>query len=374
MFKRVSLSGFRCFDQFSVDDLGRVNLLVGENGAGKTSLLEGIRLLGARGNPLALLASAMERGEYERDESEDGSDERTAALHFAFHGRQAEAQVRFQIDGWDEDATQSSVSAEVFDASHYDPEAPMLGAASSTGDMQFHGMFPEWAIRLAVLGSSGHVEVPINWSPSVARRLKLVGPRFGVRARGEVPVFLRANGVDDAVLGRLWDGVVATPEKDMVVESLRHLEPKIRDIDLRSDTRLPFRSRVVVRIDNGKPSSAPLGSFGEGVTWLFALALGTASTVNKLLLVDDIDAGLHHRAMTQMWTMVIDTARARDMQVFATTHSIDCLSALRRACVAEPGRAAEVRVIRVVKGGSTGITFTAKELDTAIEGEVEVRG
>ena len=91
-------------------------------------------------------------------------------------------------------------------------------------------------------------------------------------------------------------------------------------------------------------------------------------------LVDDIDAGLHHRVMAHMWAMVIDTARRRDLQVFATTHSIDCITALRRACIDAPERASEIRVVRLVKGGGSGITFTADELDTAIEGEVEVRG
>ena len=67
-------------------------------------------------------------------------------------------------------------------------------------------------------------------------------------------------------------------------------------------------------------------------------------------------------------------ARRRDLQVFATTHSIDCLTALRRACEREEKRGDDVRVVRLVKGGRAAITFTAQELATAIEGEVEVRG
>jgi hypothetical protein len=216
--------------------------------------------------------------------------------------------------------------------------------------------------------------VPLHWSRWSAQRLRLPAPRWSARARSEIPVFLRANDVDETVLGQLWDRVVATPDKDAVVEALRRLEPHIRDVDLRSESRLPFRSRVAVRIENGTSSSAPIGSFGEGVAWLFSLALGAAATPNKLLLVDDIDAGLHHRVMAHMWAMVIDTARRRDLQVFATTHSIDCITALRRACIETPERAGEIRVVRLVKGGRSGITFTADELDTAIEGEVEVRG
>lgn len=235
-------------------------------------------------------------------------------------------------------------------------------------------MFPEWGVRLGLDEGSARIDVPLHWSRGSAHRLRLMAPRWDARARAEIPVFLRANDVDDTVLGQLWDRVAATPDKDAVIAALQRLEPHIRDIDLRSEPRLPFRSRVAVRIENGASSSAPIGSFGEGVAWLFALALGAAATPNKLLLVDDIDAGLHHRVMAHMWAMVIDTARRRGLQVFATTHSIDCIAALRRACIDAPERASEIRVVRLVKGGPAGITFTADELDTAIEGEVEVRG
>lgn len=375
MFTTASMSGFRCFEELSVTDLGRVNLVVGENGAGKTSFLEGMRLLRAGGNPMTLLASALARGEYDSEENEDGSHERVAVLHFAFHGREVREGNRFQIKGGGASEADRIISGEIVDVAGHDPEAAMMGSSSGeSGETEWRSMFPEWAVRLRLDEGSASIEVPLHWSRGNAHRLRLMVPRWDARARAEIPVFLRANDVDDTVLGQLWDRVVATPAKEGVIEALQRLEPHIRDIDLRAEPRLPFRSRVAVRIENGASSSAPIGSFGEGVAWLFALALGAAATPNKLLLVDDIDAGLHHRVMAHMWAMVIDTARRRGLQVFATTHSIDCITALRRACIDAPERASEIRVVRLVRGGRSGITFTADELDTAIEGEVEVRG
>jgi len=375
MFTSASMSGFRCFEDLSVTDLGRVNLVVGENGAGKSSFLEGMRLLRAGGNPMTLLASALARGEYDSEEDEAGKPERVAVLRFAFHGRRSEKGARFRIEGRGPEGADRIVTGEVVDLADVDPEAPRRGVASSgSGEAEWQGMFPELAVRLRLDEGSASIDVPLHWSRGSAHRLRLMAPRWDARARVEIPVFLRANDVDDTVLGQLWDRVAATPDKDAVVQALRRLEPHVRDIDLRAEPRLPFRSRVAVRLENGSSSSAPIGSFGEGVAWLFSLALGAAATPNKQLLVDDIDAGLHHRVMAHMWAMVIDTARRRDLQVFATTHSIDCITALRRACIDVPERAAEIRVVRLVKGGRTGITFTADELETAIEGEVEVRG
>lgn len=373
MITQATLRRFRCFERFSIADLGRVNLVVGPNGAGKTSLLEGVRLLRSGGNPLVLLSSAIERGEYDSDESGSGHIERVALLRFAFFGRQAEDGAWFDIEGSDGDETQA-IRAAVVDASMRNTEAPQIITASPNGATQLKGMFPEWTVRLTRLGSSGSVEVPLEWSHASAQRLRLPAPRLESRVLASLPVFLRANAVNDDALARLWDRIAATPAKDAVIAALKRLEPNIRDIDLRADPRLPFRSRVSIRVENGASTSAPIGSFGEGMTWMFALALAAAGTRSNLLLIDDVDAGLHHRVMSDMWTMIIDIARAQDLQVFATTHSVDCLHALRRVCVNNEERASAVRVVRVIKGDATGISFTAKELDAAIEGEVEVRG
>jgi hypothetical protein len=372
MITKAKLLRFRCFEDFELADLGRVNLVVGSNGAGKTSLLEGIRLLRAGGNPMVLLASAMERGEYDSEELEDGRAERVAKLHFAFYGREPAGGASFRIAG-SEKEHELSVDAEVVDVSHRDDEAPLFGSRSPSGETQLTGMFPDWAVRLT-RHDGARTEVPLSWSRSEARRLRLPAPRADARMLADIPVFLRANAVNDDVLGKLWDLVVASPAKDEVIASLRKLEPNVRDVDLRADPQLPFRSRVALRIDNGESSRAPIGSFGEGVTWMFALALAAAATPGSLLLVDDIDAGLHHRVMADMWTMIIDAALRRDLQIFATTHSIDCLRALHRVCAADPARAEAIRVVRVVKGHPSGITFDAEELDVAIEGEIEVRG
>lgn len=383
MYTEISIRGFRTFERIKLEGLGRVNVVVGENGAGKTSFLEAVRLLGARGNPAALYASAMERGEYDvEDDDDNGSSDRVAVLRFAFHGREVGAGAAFEIEAVDPAMQAFRIRAEVFDASPLDPEAPVFidpkieDPASSSG-YEERGMFPEWAIRITGFGKNARpTELPVGWSQAHAARFRLAAPPALARIRSPkaLPVFLRANSLDDVILGHLWDGVVATPAKEGVVASLRHIEPSVRDIDLRADRRLPFRSRVAVRLSNGKESSAPIGSLGEGITWLFALALGVEATPGAVLLVDDIDAGLHHRVMESMWHLVLDAACRRGIQVFASTHSIDCLTALRRVCEQRPSWSEEIRVVRLVKGAAKAITFTAEELQTAIDGEIEVRG
>ena len=45
LIRDLTIKGYRCFEDFSMDGLTRVNLLVGNNNSGKTSFLEAVYLL-----------------------------------------------------------------------------------------------------------------------------------------------------------------------------------------------------------------------------------------------------------------------------------------------------------------------------------------
>ena len=72
----------------------------------------------------------------------------------------------------------------------------------------------------------------------------------------------------------------------------------------------------------------PIGSMGDGIWRLLGLALATVSAQGGVLLVDEIDSGLHYSTMSDMWKIIWQTATKLDVQVFATTHSSDCWQSL----------------------------------------------
>ena len=63
MIRTLNLQGYRGFKSFGLSNLKRVNLLVGKNNCGKTSILEAINFLVSKGNPFVLTGSAHRRGE-----------------------------------------------------------------------------------------------------------------------------------------------------------------------------------------------------------------------------------------------------------------------------------------------------------------------
>ena len=63
------------------------------------------------------------------------------------------------------------------------------------------------------------------------------------------------------------------------------------------------------------------------------MAIALISAKGGVLLIDEIDTGLHYTVMADMWKLIAQTAAELDVQVFATTHSSDCVTALRKSAI-----------------------------------------
>jgi predicted ATPase len=150
-----------------------------------------------------------------------------------------------------------------------------------------------------------------------------------------------------------------TPEEDQVTTALRIIDPQIERIALVGDLRV-WR-RFFVRL-SGSEQRLPLGSVGDGSKRLLALALHLVSARGGYLLVDEIDTGLHHTVMADMWRLVIETAKRLDIQVLATTHSLDCVRALAWVQEQNPDLASEVTLHRVEKGATETVAYSMEEL------------
>ena len=114
----------------------------------------------------------------------------------------------------------------------------------------------------------------------------------------------------------------------------------------------------------------PIGSMGDGVWRLLGIALSLVRAERGILLIDEIDTGLHYSVLVDMWRLVYETAKRLEVQIFATTHSRDCYEAL--ASVAEAGRY-DISLQRIERGKPLAIAFSEAEIVQAAERGIEVR-
>jgi hypothetical protein len=168
----------------------------------------------------------------------------------------------------------------------------------------------------------------------------------------------------------LWKDLVLTPDEARVVDALRLVEPDVERIAI-SGAFDTAGAQVLLR---GASAPIPLGSLGEGVSRILALALHLVSAPGGVVLVDEIENGLHWSVMPTVWRFLVETARTLDVQVFVTTHSKDWLQALVELHSEHPDLADNVSAYRLEAGRPTAVRFTAQRIAEYVAMELEARG
>jgi hypothetical protein len=347
MICKLTVNGFRCFHELRVEPLTRVNLFVGQNNAGKTSLLEAVELV-AIGGVEGLARSAVRRDEFvlRGAETEEKYKEHVVDPSHLFFGHGIRVGKSFSIKADGE--PRRWVKCMVEHAS--DEETLILTLCFESHVLDSQGREQ----RLTISPSGGVLPPP--------GRLPEPKPRVN---------FLRAESSDVARLGQLWDALVLTPEEEGVIEALKMIEPRIERLAVLGEGR-GASAKILLKLA-GFEQRVPLGSLGGGLGHLLALVLNLFSARGGFLLVDEIDTGLHYSVMVDMWRLIVETAKKLDVQVFATTHSLDCVRALARLRNKYPKVAEEITLHRVEKDAPKTVVYDADELVIAAESEIEVR-
>ena len=345
MITDLTVSGYRSFPKLRVDRLTRVNLFVGTNNAGKTSLLEAVELV-ATGTVEGLIRNAIRRGErlFPSPEEKDEFTRHVVDPSHLFHGHTLKTGTSFSIKGqgeifrWVRGKVDIAVSA----------EGPIPNLC-----LQSHVTSEDSVERLTISPSGG--VLPPRYRPDTSPRVN----------------FLDIEATSATRLSQLWDSIVLTPEEDRVAAALRIIEPRLERIAFVGENGKVSRG-IFLKL-SGSDHRLPLGSLGDGLKRLLALALHLVSARGGFLLVDEIDTGLHHTVMADMWRLVIQTAIDLNVQVFATTHSLDCVRALAWVCEEHPEFASEATLHRIEKGALQTVAFSIDELTVAAQHHLEVR-
>ena len=359
VYRDLRISNFRRFQHFTMEGLGRVNLLVGPNNCGKTTVLEAIDLLFSEPSPVRLGLAAMGRGAVIY--SGDKQSPRTARIQLKhlFHGHNAQLSAEFTISGQSVAGDQTLrvyISNEPKNVQMAIPNArPSAGLPylniSRTGA-------PD-SVAIA-LGRSG------DWSFA---DYEIQHDELGAIDGRLLPTdSLSRSQVTDQL-----SEVLLNPEEQLVLDILRLIEPSVEGIvavDSPEIDGLVDRCGIFVKL-KGQRERIPIASLGEGMWRLLALALELVSAKGSVLLVDEIDIGLHYTAQADMWRMVKRAAEELDVQVFATTHSRDCIYALAQVARADVTDGSEVTIQRIE--GDHAVAYNEQEIVLAAERGIEVR-
>ncbi len=236
----------------------------------------------------------------------------------------------------------------------------------------------ELALRATIDGSAFTLERPGRPQDTLLELAERGGlPLEALRRKTHPPsrpvVFFDGSMLSIADVISRFNDVVLTSEEAVVIDALQIIEPSIDRIaavsaDLSELAATP-RGGIIVRC-LGSEDRVPIGHMGEGMWRMVGLALALVSAKRGLLLVDEIDAGLHYSVMIDMWRLVCATAERLGVQVFATTQNSDCWTSLA-AAIRESG--GDVSIQRLELKREQTVAFASDEIVIAAERGIEVR-
>jgi hypothetical protein len=100
-----------------------------------------------------------------------------------------------------------------------------------------------------------------------------------------------------------------------------------------------------------------------------------ATANDNVLLIDEIDTGLYYDTQFDVWRLLIETAQRLNVQIFATTHSLDCVRAFQEALSqsSDPSSGLLFRLSVRDKTEIQPVLYHSDELAIAIQEDIEVR-
>ena len=106
------------------------------------------------------------------------------------------------------------------------------------------------------------------------------------------------------------------------------------------------------------------------MTRIARLILAISAAPNSVVLVDEVENGLHHSALSKVWKAIGEAARQFNTQVVASTHSYECMEAAHQSLDAEDFL---VHRLENIDGAIRCVTLETEEIEATIKHNLEMR-
>jgi hypothetical protein len=371
MLTMLELKSFRGFQHLKLDRLSRINLISGKNNTGKTALLEAVFLqLGPLQPQLA--TSFSHRGEL------SGARTLPLGLRYAdewpalFHDRATNNSIELSCE------IDSSVRQRLV-ISIRDARTEVIQSAGKGGESASEGgsattQEPTLELVYRVEGPNATQIEAVATPITTGTTMGLLRESLSVTRTSTILSWLpKATllGTDRQSRTRLAEQFSALKDKrehGPIEDALRALEPRLKEIEIRVSAK-----RAELAADVGLTQLVPLRMMGEGVTRVTEILLAIFRTPGGVVLIDEIENGLHYSVLPTVWDAVISAARRAGAQVFATTHSFECIRAAYEAAVANPNYELGVHRLDRIDGAIAPVTYDRDMLRASFSIGLETR-
>lgn len=312
--KNIEIKHFKGFDNFSAAGFNRVNLITGKNNVGKTAFMEAC-YINIHSQNVAMMTGALASVKFMREN-----------LNILQGSEQDDVRAFIEnADGLKVDSNLNAVSFKI---------------ENKRGVKTYRFHFSDEEIRVNV----NEFSFEENFISNVR--------------------FIDNFGLSNVEIINSFTYVQKSDQEPFLDEVLNNFDKNIAGF----------------KIFDGKPHCKVNGQYleitelGDGVRHLVSIIVTLFRTQNGYLLIDEMDNGIHYTKLDELWEVILKTSKTLNVQIFATTHSKECLNSFAR--VAKKLKERDISLIELGKNQDKieSIVFDYDGLMHQIEQKLEVRG
>jgi hypothetical protein len=343
MIASLLIKNFRGFREISLRELRRVNLLVGGNDTGKTSVLEALVLLLGDASLVSELPTIF-RSSQSGDHPGNTADDRQNFWPWLFYDRDSSNQI--------------NISAETEDRRMLTVTSGFAAQASQSSALQTS------TLARGIGGGSGQQELLRYDQQGVTVFGSATPSPFRVSRLSVRP----SHPVLDA---EKYNQIALESEGESRFEKImREVEPRLKRLRY---AKLPGTNSPLLFADVGLSRAVPSTQMGQAFNRILHIYAEILTSKTNLLLIDEIENGIFSESLKVIWKGLFTICAEYNVQVFATTHSRECVMAAN-AVASERGQdELSVQRLQIVKGTVEAVRLGVEHLEMAAEMGLEVR-
>jgi hypothetical protein len=346
MLSSLKISNYKAHREIAMLGLGRVNLLLGRNNAGKTAILEAVFLEQFHSNPKA---------GFEELNVLRGIQSNDFVWESVFHrfNLAQPAVIETVRDGATHTLRMSAMHTHAIQKSS-------SGILTGSSEARPDGILCQYFSS----DKSVNVEVVIS-----AKRGRGEEQKRQDSLRNSAVSFIPSRARYDVRSESIRFGIIESRrEEQVVLDALKLIEPRISVVRTIQTSTGP---EIVV--DIGEKKLVPITWMGDGMLRMFSIITAVALTPGGTVLIDEVENGLHYSVMPKLWATVLSVAEARGVQIFAATHNDEMIQAVVTAL--QPNRLGQLRAYRTDRSGDATrvVDYSGELVASSHDSQQEIR-
>jgi len=351
MFKSIKIKNLRAITELEIENLGQVNLIVGQNNCGKTTLLEALFfIIGRTNSQLPINANVFRGLTFLSNEYWDSF----------FNKMDTDSNIKISVILRETQEEQTLVIRPVIQKQT--TAKPVSSDIVSVG-LQNGDSKPAFTINgLELIYTSSQ-----DPAAKLISKIHLKGDKLEQEGLKESPV----RGVFVGPATKFdWKNRFASIQRKKrlgeLISFLKEIEPDISDIRI--------NEIGILEADIGLPKLIPINLMGGGIANSLSILLAMLDSQDGIVLIDEVEEGLHYSIQNKIWKAVFKLAQDLNVQVFATTHSNECIRAFSDS-VNKTLFGSEAKLFRIERKDEKfrAVEYTKELLAESLESKWEVR-